>query len=363
MRSPAAIARQADAPFTVEDIEIDTPRPDEVLVRMVASGICQSDLTFKSRLPAGSPPAVLGHEGAGVVEALGADVRDIELGDHVVLSFRHCERCEPCNAGRSPYCAQGYRLNMTGRRPDGSAVLHQNGDPLFGSFMGQSSFAGYAIASPDNIVVVDRNIDLAVAAPFGCSGQTGAGAVLNVLQPGTEASLVVFGVGAVGLAGVMAAAAKGVRTVVAVDPVASRRELAERVGATATLDPADADVVAALAELTRGGATHAMDTSGIPDVIADGVRALASGGTLVVVALGPPQVNVSVRDLILNGKTLRGSAMGDAVSARFIPDLLKLHVSGHFPMDQLVTTYKAADINQAVADAASGATVKPVLLW
>lgn len=354
MQITAAVSRSPDAPFTLEPVDLDDPRPDEVLVRVHASGVCHTDLTFKSRIPG---PAVLGHEGAGVVEAVGARVTRIQPGDRVLLSYRSCGECGQCRTGHPPYCSRGALLNMSGGRADGTATLSQNGSRLFGSFFGQSSFAQYALAAEDNVVVVDASVDLIVAAPLGCGFQTGAGAVLNVLTPESNSRLVVFGAGGVGLAAVMAAKAVGVDAVV-VDPVASRRAKAVELGASQTVDPTNEDV----ATVARG-ATHALDTTGLPDVVAAALCLLESRGTLVVVGLGARHVTIDIRDLMYSGKTIRGCAEGDAIPSEFIPELLALHAQGRFPMEAIVSRYDAVDIEKAVADSRSGTAIKPVLVW
>jgi aryl-alcohol dehydrogenase len=354
MQITAALSRSPDSPFTLESVELDEPRPDEVLVRVHATGLCHTDLTFKSRIP---NAAVFGHEGAGVVETVGARVTGIRPGDHVLLSYRSCGECTQCRTGHPPYCSRGALLNMSGSRADGTATLSQNGTRLFGSFFGQSSFAQYALAAADNIVVVDPSVDLTVAAPLGCGFQTGAGAVLRVLTPESNSRLVVFGAGGVGLAAVMAAKAVGVEVVVVVDPVASRRDKAVELGATQTVDPTTEDVA------TVRGATHALDTTGVPEVVATALGVLESRGTLVVVGLGRRHATIDVRDLMYSGKTIRGCAEGDANPSEFIPELLALHVQGRFPMEAIVRRYDAADIEKAIADSRSGCAVKPVLVW
>ncbi|HTI74957.1 MAG TPA: NAD(P)-dependent alcohol dehydrogenase [Mycobacterium sp.] len=355
MQITAAVSRSPDSPFTLESVDLDEPRPDEVLVRIHATGLCHTDLSSKSRIPR---PAVLGHEGAGVVETVGERVTGVAPGDHVLLSYRSCGECAQCRGGHRSYCSRSPMLNSSGGRPDGSATLSQNGTPLFGSFFGQSSFAQYALASADNVVVVDPSVDLTVAAPLGCGFQTGAGAVLNVLGPEPNSRLVVFGAGGVGLAAVMAAKALGVETVIVVDPVASRGEKAVELGASRTVDPTSEDVAAVVR-----GATHALDTTGLPDVVATALSTLEARGILVVVGLGPRHTTIDVVDLLLNGKVIRGCVEGDANPSEFIPRLLALHAQGRFPMDAIVRHYDAVDIEKAVADSRSGSAIKPVLVW
>jgi aryl-alcohol dehydrogenase len=354
MEITAAVSQSPDSPFTLESVDLDEPRPDEVLVRIHATGLCHTDLTFKSRIPG---RAVLGHEGAGVVEAIGAQVTGIAPGDHVLLSYRSCRDCAQCRAGYPSYCLQSAPLNSSGGRADGSATLSQKGTRLFGAFFGQSSFAQYALAAAANVVVVDPGLDLTVAAPLGCSFQTGAGAVLNVLVPKSDSRLVVFGAGGVGLAAVMAAKAVGVGVVV-VDPVASRRDKAVELGASQAVDPTTEDVA-----MVVRGATHALDTTARPEVVATALSVLGPRGILVLVGLGARHATIDVLDLMLSGKTIRGCTEGDADPLEFIPQLLALHAQGRFPMEAVVRRYDAADVESAVADSRSGDTIKPVLVW
>ena len=364
----------AGAPFTPEshefvftDVELDDPRPDEVLVRIVATGLCHTDLTVPTMLPAEMFPTVMGHEGAGVVEVVGADVRGIEVGDHVVLSFRSCRRCGPCEAGDVGYCEQHILLNYMGMRPDGSTTMRRGAETVFGSFFGQSSFARHALAYADNCVVVPKELDLTLLAPFGCGFQTGAGTVLNVLRPTPEQSLVVFGAGAVGLAAIAAACGAGVGTVVAVDPVAARRRLAEGYGARA-LDPAagdsdEAPIVDRVKALTGGGASYAIDTTAIPAVVQQAQHALRSRGTLVALGLGAPEYPIDAIDLLQSGKVVRSSVEGDADPQEMVPELIRRRAQGAFDVDQLVTPYPFERIADAIADTNAGKVVKAVLTW
>lgn len=362
MRITAALAPEAGADFVLETVELDAPRADELLVRVTAAGLCHTDLVTRDD-PRRSEPIVLGHEGTGVVEDVGAEVRDISPGDTVALSYRSCGCCGPCRSGRRPYCARAGKLNGSGRRPDGSPTLTWRGEPVSGSFFGQSSFATHVLATADNAVVLREQVDPLVAAPMGCGFQTGAGAVRNVLRPDPDSSLALFGAGAVGLAGLLAAKALGVRTIIAVDPRQQRRELATRLGATHVLDPDEVDVVRAVAERTGGGAAHALEASGLAPVVRQAVAALGSTGTLAVAGLGARETTVDLRDLLYRGKTIRGCIEGDAAPQQFVPELLRLHASGRFAADELVRGYSFADINRAVADHLRGEVVKPVLTW
>ncbi|MGX1807526.1 NAD(P)-dependent alcohol dehydrogenase [Nocardia sp. NPDC055321] len=358
----AALSRDPRAGFHIEPVLVDEPRADEILVRVEAAGICHTDLVSRA---AGSDerPVLLGHEGAGTVAAVGAGVTGVRPGDRVVLTFRHCGACRNCRIGRPAYCAQSVRLNQFGARPDRTPRVTAAGKPVRDGFFGQSSLAGYALSTPDNTVVVPPATDLTVAAPLGCGFQTGAGAVLNVLRPEPDSALVIFGAGAVGLAGLLAARTLPDTRVIVVETTAERRATALELGAVAALDPATDEVAEAIRDLTGGGATHALDTTGRPDVLATAVSALGVGGAVAAVGLGAGVPPIDVRDLVLTGKSVHGCLEGDSVPARFIPELLALHAAGRLPLERLVRPYPHTDIDRALADQRAGHVVKPVLTW
>lgn len=365
MRTTVAVVNGPGQDFALEEVELEGPRADEVLVRVVATGLCHTDVTMASMLPAEMYPHVFGHEGAGVVEAVGPDVAGIEVGDHVVLSFRSCRQCDRCRAGEVGYCESSLLLNYMGMRMDGSTAYSRDSGPVFSHFFGQSSFSRHALAYADNCVVVDRELDLTRVAPYGCGFQTGAGTVLNVLRPGPGDSLVVWGAGAVGLAAVAAAATTGTGTVVAVDLVADRLERAAALGAV-TVDPStlgEQPVVDRVKELTGGGATYGIDTTAVPAVVKQAQQALGVRGELVVLGLGAEEYQLDAIDMLQNGKVVKGSIEGDSDPQEMVPRLIALNAAGSFPVDDWIRTYSFEDIGTAVADLHDGRVVKAVLVW
>jgi aryl-alcohol dehydrogenase len=362
----AAVVESGGAPFTLSDVTLDEPGPREALVRMVATGLCHTDLGVAS---GGLPfplPGVLGHEGAGVVEAVGPAVTGIAPGDHVVLSFTSCGDCRNCDGGHPAYCAGWLPLNLLGgRRADGTSTISRDGEPLGGHFFGQSSFAERALVDERSLVKVDPDVPLESIAPLGCGVQTGVGAVWNVLKPVTGSTIVVLGAGAVGLSAVMAAALTPATTIVAVDRVGERLTLAKELGATHTVDAAAEDLGEALAAITGGqGADGIVETTGNVAVLRQGVDALGARGTLVVVGAPPfgTEVSLDVNGL-LGGKRVVGLTLGDAETQSFIPALVRLVKEGRLPLHRLISTYPFADIDQAVRDMGAGKAIKPVLTF
>jgi aryl-alcohol dehydrogenase len=367
MRTTVAVVNGPGQDFLFEEVEVDGPRADEVMVRILASGICHTDLSLRDQLPAEMFPRVFGHEGAGVVEEVGADVAGIEVGDHVVLSLASCRTCEKCTSGRAGYCDQTMMLNYMGFRMDGSTSYSRSTGPVYGHFLGQSSLSRHAVVHGSSVIVVDKDLDLSKVAAFGCGFQTGAGAILNVAQPGPGDSVVVYGVGAVGLAAVAAAKASGVETVVAVDLMPSRLEAAESLGAIG-VDPValgDVSVVDKVKELTGGGASYGVETTAVPEVVKQAAQSLGVQGMLVVLGLDmtKPEFPVDAVDILQNGKIIRGSIEGDSDPLEMVPRMLSMLAEGSLPLDQFVTTYPFTEIDTAIADVLAGKVVKPVLVW
>ena len=365
MKVTAAVVGSKDGPFQLEEVEIGEPRAGELLVKITAVGMCHTDLSVRSQATPFPLPGVLGHEGAGVVNRVGAQVSAFRAGDKVVLSFDSCGSCPPCQAGRLVYCQQWIPLNLLGgSRLDGSATLTRASGDLHGHFFGQSSFATHALVSARSAVKVDDDLDLSQLAPLGCSVQTGAGAVLNVARPEPGSTIAVFGAGGVGLVAVMAAMLTPAARIIAVDVNAARLELASELGATDTVNPADDDPVSALLGLTGGlGAQYAVETSGRLAVLGQAISSLASAGTCVVVGAPPlgSQIPVDVPNLLGRGIRLAGTNQGDSNPRQFIPRLIELRRQGRLPFDRLIRPYAFDQINVAAQDAAEARTVKPVM--
>ncbi|MFC7582358.1 alcohol dehydrogenase catalytic domain-containing protein [Nonomuraea antimicrobica] len=273
MRIQAAVLRDPAKPFAVEDVDLHDPGPGEALVRVVAAGMCHTDVVLRV-LPRLAMPMIFGHEGSGVVEAVGPGVSRVRPGDHVVMSFDSCGWCAQCQTGAPAYCAEFMARNLSGSRVDGtSGATDLTGAPVAARWFAQSSFATHAVATERNLVVVDPSLPLDLLGPLGCGFQTGAGAMLNSLSVRPGDGVAVFGAGAVGLAAVMAAKVAGAADIVAMDLHPARRDLAAELGATRVLDGADPELAAAI-----GQVDHSFDTTGVTSVMTTAVRVLRTGG-------------------------------------------------------------------------------------
>lgn len=361
MKATAAVLRDREGKYSLEEIELPAPGPGELLVRVAGAGHCHSD-TLLRQMPNAPLPIVFGHEGAGVVEQVGLGVTGVAAGDHVVLTFDSCGSCRNCLTALPSYCDQFRPRNFAGVRLDGGpSAVDAEGAPVGTRWFGQSSFATHAIGTVRNTVVVDRDADLELLGPLGCGFLTGAGSVLNSLQVRPGSSLVVFGVGAVGMAAVMAARIAGAATVIAVDRHQSRLDTALSLGATAVVDAgATADVAGEIAALTAGGADYSFDTTGVAAVIKTAITCLRMTGVCGLVGVGAGSVELEPPALF--GKTIKGIFEGDAVGQEFIPRVIRWWQAGLFPFDRLVERYPLSEIDTAESQALAGAVIKPVLI-
>jgi aryl-alcohol dehydrogenase len=359
----AAVARERFGPFSIEQVELTDPRPDELLVRIVASGMCQTDQHGRDGYYNTPLPAVFGHEGAGIVEAVGNSVSAFAPGDHVVISFPSCGACPNCRRHMQSHCLRNFDLKMRGTRADGSTLMSQNGSPVYSAFFQQSSFASHAIANERFAVKVRADAPLELLGPFACSGQTGAGAVLNSMKPEPGDALVVFGVGAVGLFGLMAAKIAGCDPIIAVDIHSERLELARALGATHVLDHRNrTDVVAEIRRITGDGARFSIETSAQPAVFREAVECLMPGGTCVLLGSARAGTEVSFDMPFLQfGRTVHGVIQGESQPQTFIPRMVDLLMQGKMPVDRLIQFYPLAEINRAANDSSEGRTIKPIL--
>lgn len=358
----AAVIREQSGRFHIEELELDDPRPNEVVVRIAGVGICHTDIICRDQYYPIPMPVVFGHEGSGVVEKVGSAVTKVEVGDHVVLSYLSCGHCHPCQEGKSVYCLELFPLNFACTREDGSTTLRKGDEVVHGNFFNQSSFASHALAEEQNIVKVPKDVDIELLGPLGCGIQTGAGAVMNALNPSAGSSIAIFGCGPVGLAAVMGALLTGCAQIIAVDMNPDRLAMAKELGATHTINPADADPVEAVQAITGTGAHYSLECTGLPQVTRQAVDCLTLTGVCGQIGAAPLGTECSIdMNNILFGRTLRGIVEGDSIPDIFIPRIVELYKQGRFPLDKLVTYYDFENINDAIRDAENGTVLKAVL--
>ncbi|MGO1184266.1 MAG: NAD(P)-dependent alcohol dehydrogenase [Micrococcaceae bacterium] len=367
MKIDALVVEETNGPFNAETLELDDPGPGEVLVRVVASGVCHTDaITRAGDMPL-PLPGVLGHEGSGVVERVGEGVDEVSVGDHVIMGWPYCGQCRNCRRGQHRYCdllgpgvASGRRF--IGTYAGSSAYRRADGSTLSGHFFGQSSFATYSLTTANAVVKVDPDVPLELVGVLACGITTGAGAVFNTARPAAGESVVIYGAGAVGLAAVMAATNTPATTIIAVDLHDSRLELAERFGATHTIKSSEQNAAEEIRQICGGNADYAIECTGVVAVIESAAESVGMLGTLILIGGAPAEASFSLdHQSTLWGKTVVGTLGGSGTSHELIPALIALYRQGRFPFDQLVRYYQFSEVEQAFADSHSGKTIKPVL--
>jgi len=366
VKARAAICRGKDQAFDFREVDLDDLRPDEILVRIVASGICHTDLAVRDGQIPVALPAVLGHEGAGIVEQVGSAVTVAQPGDKVIMSFNSCGHCPSCDHSAPTYCYNFFQENWAGNREDGTYPVQIDGNGLNANFFGQSSFATYAISHQRNTVKVPADLDhlpLESLGPIGCGLMTGAGAILRSLQVRSGMPIAVAGAGTVGIAGIMAAKIAGASPIIAIDINDGRLALAKELGATHTIN-AKTDVSAAIAEICPVGLGYAFDTTGRTEIIETLFGHLAPKGQLGIVGASDPQDTLSFNESAFmgGGRTVKGILGGDSDGGEFLVSLLRHHAEGRFPFERLIRYFPFSQINEAIHASETGEVVKPVLL-
>ncbi len=351
-------------PLTVDWIELDPPGPGEIRVRVVAAGLCHSDLSVINGDRPRVMPMALGHEAAGVVEELGAGVDDLAVGDHVVMVFvPSCGCCLPCAEGRPALCEPGAKANVAGTLLSGARRIARGGAAI-NHHLGVSAFAEQAVVSRRSVVKIDRSVPLDVAALFGCAVLTGVGAVVNTARVQAGDSVAVVGLGGVGLNALLGAAAAGARAIVAVDLDPRKLDLARQLGATVAVDARAADAAEQVKAAVPGGVDHAFEMAGSVKAMDLAYRITRRGGTTVTAGLpNPSQMwSLSPVSLVAEERTVKGSYVGGAVPLRDIPRFVDLWKRGKLPVDRLMSDRIGLDgLNAAFERLAAGDVVRQIL--
>ena len=365
-RAKAVVCREINQPVVVEEIEVESPRRGEVMIRLAACGVCHSDYSVTTGTIPFPPPVVLGHEGAGIVIEVGEGVTEIAVGDAVVSSFvSMCGKCRYCQTGRPQLCDQAAKAAYT--LPDGTVRTKDlQGRPL-NIFSGCGVMAEVATLHTDNVVKIDRDIPLDRAALVSCGVMTGVGAVVNTARVEAGSIAVVFGADGVGLNAIQGCAIAGAAMIVAVDMADAKLEMARQFGATHTLNAkSEENVVKAIRKLTGGGADYAFECVGYGEIAAQAYGVLRKGGTAVVVGVASQKDTTTLRtaSLTFEEKTLTGSYFGSARPREDFPRLLALYRAKRLKLDELITrTYTIDEAPQAFADLASGKNARGVIVF
>ncbi|KAI8663969.1 PKS-ER domain-containing protein [Fusarium keratoplasticum] len=362
--------------WILEDVQVSEPGEYEAIVEMVASGVCHTDLGCGTA-PDGTPgfpvppyPRVLGHEGAGFVRAVGSKITKVKPGDAVLLSFAFCTQCHNCKFGAPGYCHEFSALNFAGTKkafqfPTGT------GPDVGGSFFGQSSFSKLSRVQETSLVNVSQLVrnknDLKLLAPLGCGIQTGAGTVTELAAAKPSDKVAIIGLGGVGLAAIMAAKLKGCRTIIGIDRVPARIEMAKKLGATHGIDTSTiSNLVDEVRKVTEGsGSTITVDATGVLPLIQQGLEFTANQGKMILLGVAPMDagLEIAVVPYMVTGKQIMGSMEGGVYPENYIPKMIRWYQNGEFPVDELIKFYPVQDYQKAIRDMEDGSTIKPVLIW
>jgi len=362
----AYVVQEAGAPFKLQKVELDDPLENEVLVKMVASGVCHTDLTVGAGLLPSSFPAILGHEGAGIVKKVGSDVKSLKEGDHVLLSWTHCTQCKNCKSQDPVACQTWYPLNFGKTRANGSAQVGtaEDGTRVEGSFFGQSSFGTYGIVKETSCVKVDKDVDLEICCSIGCGIQTGSGGVLNVAQPKPDDTVLISGLGSVGFSALFAALSLGVKNIIAVDLVDSRLEQAKSFGASHVINARNGDPVAEVMKITQdAGVRYAIECTGAPKACRAAFLSTGVRGTMVQIGASTSPMEIASMEFLSHIRSIVGCVEGDGKPQEFIPRLVEMYKSGKLPLDKITTKYDYKDLETALHDMHEGKCVKAVLTF
>ncbi len=357
MKSLAAILEKPGKPFVMDTIDVDSPKDDEVMVKIVASGVCGTDFFFQGPSPL-SLPTVLGHEGSGYVVEVGKNVKNVKVGDGVMIAGTFCGECEECRKGRSHLCT--FNIEPSGMMQDGTFRYHRK-DQNVSSMFCQGTFKEYTIVHKNAVTKAPEEVDIHALAPLGCGMKTGAGAVFNTLDVKKDTSIVVMGCGPVGLSAIMAAKISACKEILCFDVFDSRLELAKEMGATHAINSKETDPVEAVMEIVPGGVDYVVEATGIIPLIEAGMKMLKRGGEITIV--GNPRGNLLdfLGDFLQKGTTVKAHFGAGGPTPILLSQLVDYYARGMFPFDKMITYYDFKDIEQAFEDAKSGKVIKAVL--
>ena len=374
MKMKAAVLRRFDAPLpfseskplSIEEVNLDPPGPNEVMVKIAGAGLCHSDLSVMNGARPRPEPLVIGHEGSGEIVEVGDAVTDIQVGDHMVFQFSpSCGRCRRCMEGRPQVCEVGAKAKAAGALMGGGRRITDADGNRIAHHTGVSCFAEYAVADRGSVVVIDKDLPLDEAALFGCAVMTGVGAVINTARILPGDSVAVIGLGGVGLNGILGAKLAGAETIIAIDIADDKLGLARQLGATHTVNASDTDHVEQVRDLTNGGVDYAIDLAGVIPAMKTAYGITRYGGSVVTAGLSPSTAEFSFiqSNLVSEEKSIRGSYMGSCVPVRDIPRFISLYKQGRLPVDKLISSRVSLDeVNEAFDRLQNGETIRQFCL-
>jgi len=359
----AAVLREISGEMEIKPVEISEPNADEVLVKIIACGICHTDIVIRDGAIPTPKPIVLGHEGAGHIISVGSAVTDFSVGDPVILSYSSCGECVACDSNEAPYCDEFVPRNFSAQRPDGTTALSCGDEKVHSHFFGQSSFSTHVVTPIRNVVKAPSDLPLDILAPLGCGIQTGAGSILNELKVKAGSSVLIMGAGAVGISAIMAARIAGAKNIIALDLSEQRLELAQELGATNSLISDGRSISDLLKSIGLDGVDYILDTTGVPALVNDAFSSLNIRGAFGLCAAYPhdQMMEIDLSSTMLGGRRVIGIVEGSAIPQDFIPILISYYRKGLFPFDRLIEHFSFADINNAISACESGRVIKPVL--
>jgi Zn-dependent alcohol dehydrogenase len=375
MKVKAAVLRQVgqsapyavSQPLAIEMVELAPPGTGELCVRVLAAGLCHSDLSVINGSRPRPMPIVLGHEATGEIVEVGAEVQGFGVGDRVIFSFvPNCGRCPSCASGRASLCEPGAVANAAGTLLGGGRRWLDAQGVTLQHHLGVSGFAEFAVVSAHSAVRIDRDLAPETAALFGCAVMTGVGAVVNTAKVAAGESVAIFGLGGVGLAAVLGARAAGANPLIAVDVATHKFELARALGATHCVDARDTNAIDSVRELSHGGVQYAIESVGSEQVLAQAYAATRRGGTTVTIGLPAPDRMLSVPafNLVVEERTIKGSFMGSSVPSRDVPRFIALYRAGLLPVDRLLThRLGLPEINTGFDRLARAEAIRQVVLF
>ncbi len=352
-------------PLSIEEVDLDPPGDDEVLIKTGAAGLCHSDLSMITGVMPRKLPMVPGHEAAGIIEEVGRDVTQCKKGDHVVMSFVPiCGDCDYCAQGRPNLCITAFNARATGALVNGNKRLSLNGEQI-NHTNGVSCYAEYMVASQDSVIVIDDDIPLVDAALFGCAVVTGVGAIINTAKIVPGSTIAIVGLGGVGLSALLGGIVAGAGRIIAVDLSDDRLGLARQLGATDTFNAADVDCVEKVMEATSGGVDYAFEVAGVVQAMETAYSITKRGGVTVTSGLSHHQEKFEVphAQLVLDERTIKGSFMGSSIVRHDVPRLINLYKQGKLPIDKLRSgNIGLDDLNAGFDKLASGDAVRQMLV-